>query len=66
MSAAPAGHLRQEHAVTLQALGNTLCFILSQDRYFEPPLEKQDLKAIVSKTAFPRFVWTSGCGDMLQ
>ena len=27
--------LRQEHAVTLQALGNTLCFILSQDRYFE-------------------------------
>lgn len=27
--------LRQEHAVTPQALGNTLCFILSQDRYFE-------------------------------
>ena len=27
--------LRQEHAVTLQALVNTLCFILSQDRYFE-------------------------------
>ena len=27
--------LRQEHAVTLRALGNTLCFILSQDRYFE-------------------------------
>ena len=27
--------LRQEHAVTPQALGNTLSFILSQDRYFE-------------------------------
>ena len=27
--------LRQEHAVTPQALGNTLCFIFSQDRYFE-------------------------------
>ena len=27
--------LQQEHAVTPQALGNTLCFILSQDRYFE-------------------------------
>ena len=27
--------LRQEHAVTPQALGNTLCFILSQNRYFE-------------------------------
>ena len=26
--------LRQEHAVTLRALGNTLCFILSQDWYF--------------------------------
>ena len=27
--------LRQEHAVTPQALGNTFRFILSQDRYFE-------------------------------
>lgn len=27
--------LRQEHAVTLRALGHTLCFIASQDRYFE-------------------------------
>lgn len=26
--------LRQEHAVTLRALGNTLCFIISQDWYF--------------------------------
>lgn len=26
--------LRQEHAVTLRALGNTMCFILSQDWYF--------------------------------
>ena len=27
--------LRQEHAVTLRALGSTLCFIISQDWYFE-------------------------------
>ena len=27
--------LLQEHAITLRALGNTLCFIHSQDRYFE-------------------------------
>ena len=26
--------LRQEHAITLRALGNTLCFIISQDWYF--------------------------------
>ena len=27
--------LRQEHGITLQALSNTVCFITSQDRYFE-------------------------------
>ena len=33
--------LRQEHAITLRALGNTLCFILSQDRYFDRRWKKE-------------------------
>ena len=33
--------LRQEHAITLRALGNTLCFILSQDRYFNRRWKKE-------------------------
>ena len=33
--------LRQEHAITLRALGNTLCFILSQDWYFNHRWKKE-------------------------
>ena len=33
--------LRQEHAVTLRAVGNTLCFICSQDRYFARRWKKE-------------------------
>ena len=33
--------LRQEHAITLRALGNTLCFILSQDWYFNRRWKKK-------------------------
>ena len=33
--------LRQEHAITLRALGNTLCFILSQDWYFNRRWKKE-------------------------